>query len=137
MALGNSGLASALDSIRPHLQDENPDIRRSAVAALREIPGTEVDELLATAAVKDPDAMVRYEAVRSMDPRDPAKPFLSAMYLAVSDEDVLRVRQAAVGLAMSPRWTPEAVRPILEYVAANEPNNHLREQATAKLGSMG
>ncbi len=136
LALGNAEYPGALDAVRDALKDPDPKIRRAAISAIRDIDDPEVDEILATFAVKDNNGDVRYEALRSMHGRSPAKAHLPAMYLIVSKDPILRVRQSAVALAGSPRWKPDAVRPIFEYVAQNETDRSLRDTASRRLAAM-
>jgi hypothetical protein len=87
---------AAIPVLENALAREPPAVRAGAIAVLWRLQLPESDRLLIRAATEDPDAEVRYEAVRTLDDvRDPGR--VAAVESALADLSD-RVRMAAAQL---------------------------------------
>ena len=91
-ALGNSAGPSTLPIIEEALHDSTPAIRAAAARALRLIPGSEVDHLLAAVITSDPDGAVRADAIFATRFRHPLSAPLADALMQVASTGCRQVR---------------------------------------------
>jgi hypothetical protein len=125
-ALGNAGHPGALPVIDAYLADPDNSIRAAALRALRRIPGSGVDQRLASAMTRDPASGVRDVAVGLVGQRSASPPLVEAVAASSRFEPVLEVRLDAVRILS--RWLShdaELVK-IAQWLLGNDPNETIR-----------
>jgi hypothetical protein len=96
-ALGNLGSASVLTRLRTAVAAGDPRVRAAAVRALRLVPDTEADQLLAATLRRDRDPTVRAAALFAAGFRD-LDPLADALADTARNDPVEYVRAGAVAL---------------------------------------
>jgi hypothetical protein len=132
LVLGNTGAPEVLAAARPYLVAPEPEVRSAAVAALRWMPGPEVDALLLRALKEDEDQGTRLEALTALELRPATSAVVAGLREAARADRVVTARLAA--LALLARWReayPEAEAALRE--AANDPVAEVRSAAAELL----
>jgi HEAT repeat protein len=127
-ALGNTGDPRIVPALERALAGTTPLVRIAATEALRLVPGSTIDARI-LACLADADGLVRAAAVFATGERD-LRAFTPVFALALRSDRELEVRRAIVGLAGARIDELPALRALVDYAAANEPDAELR--ATAK-----
>jgi len=135
-ALGNSGSPDVLSDLQGALGSSSPAVRAAAARALRLIPGSAVDQLLATTMTSDADPDVRVAALFSTGYR-PWTAFLAPVTELCQHDPVLEVRQAAVFSAegAANRGYGAGTAAVLNWVAQNDPDPALRSEAAGAVAA--
>lgn len=100
LVLGNARTPDAASAIEAHLTDADPEIRRSAVEAMRLAPAVDAEARL-TAALADADATVRGSAVWSLSHRQGSPAMVDAMLARLSVER----DETVVSTLLTTLWT--------------------------------
>ena len=127
-ALGNTGDPRILDAVSRALASANIGVRMAATEALRLVRGGAADQLV-LARFADGASLVRSAAVFAITERDLA-PFAAALTRVVQRDPDVGVRRAIVDLAAA---RLDELRPLVEHVAANDPDAELRAIAKSVL----
>jgi len=131
--LGNTGSPRSLDALRGAAGDPDFRVRQAAAAALRSLDGPDVEQLLVSLAVHDPEAAVRAEATSSMRQRNLAPATFEALAQLVRRDPSEAVRQTLIGvIAGAAEQFPAAVE-VLAWVAKHDPNAEVRHNAELAL----
>ena len=137
LALGNTASESAVATISQALASADPMVRDSAVFALREIGGPEIDAKIVSVLAGDPEVGVRLAATRALAFRDLSSSSAEGILKAVQAEPAAVVREAVLGtVASGGALAPESNGyPIVEWIAQNDPDAGLRQKAATALGA--
>jgi HEAT repeat protein len=127
-ALGNTGDVRIMPALDRALAGSSMLVRVAATEALRLLPGTATDTRL-LALLGDGNGFVRAAAVFATGERD-LRAFVAAFDRALHTDRELEVRRTIVTLAGARIAELPALRALVEYAAAHEPDAELR--ATAK-----
>jgi len=131
--LGNTGSARSLEVLRTAASDPDARIRQAAAAALRSLDGPDVEPLLLSLAVHDPEPAVRAEAASSLRQRRVAPTTFEALAQLVRRDPSEAVRQTLIGvIAGGAELFPEAVD-VLDWVAQHDPKADVRRNAQLAL----
>ncbi|HYP99039.1 MAG TPA: HEAT repeat domain-containing protein [Polyangiaceae bacterium] len=131
-ALGNSGDPRAVGVAAHYIHDPNPMLRSAAAQAVRRVPNSEADALLVELAA-DLESSVRDSAMNAALDRLPSVALSGTVeQLARRDLDP-SVRRDAVRVLVGWQRDSESARDTLMWVAANEPNDKLRQVAAEGL----
>ncbi|MEP7051785.1 MAG: HEAT repeat domain-containing protein [Pseudomonadota bacterium] len=131
-ALGNSGDPRAVAVAAHYIHDPNSMLRSAAAQAVRRVPSSEADALLVEVA-GDPESSVRDSAMNAALDRLPSVALSGTVeQLARRDLDP-SVRRDAVRVLVEWQRDSESARDTLMWVAANEPNDKLRQVAAEGL----
>lgn len=129
-ALGNSGSPRTLEALGPALADASPDVRSSAVAALRLIESDDVDELIGKAMLRDDDARVRASATFAAKFQPLTDPLQDAIAQAIRGDGDAKVRARAVELAAERLdEVSETVTDALRHASEHDAEPGIRKQA--------
>ena len=131
-ALGNAGDPDTLQLIRGYVTSGEASVRAAAAQALRRIPGSEADALLAQLCT-DADANVRYSAIDAIAERSPVAVLVAATSALAVTESALQVRAKAVNLVAE--WYPKdsALGVTLRQIESGDTNADLRNVAKVAL----
>lgn len=133
LGIGNAGSRKTLARLKEALQSPDPEVRATAVYSLRYIAGDDVDELIATALLRDADAAVRESAAAALAPRTLSPTLAQAALLAVQAEPEAMVRRTIIrGLGAPLHDSPTYA--IVAWVAQNDPDENVRALALELLG---
>ncbi|MCY1020004.1 HEAT repeat domain-containing protein [Pyxidicoccus sp. MSG2] len=127
-SLGNTRAPSALDVITDALRSDSPQVRESALVALRAIPGPEADRLLSERLLTDPVSEVRRSAVFSCGFR-PLGPLLPALGQALRKDVSDGVRSDIVQLLGQFRGSVPEAMSLLLWASQNERHPEIRRMA--------
>jgi len=131
-ALGNSGDPRAVAVAAHYIHDPNPMLRSAAAQAVRRVSSSEADALLVEVAA-DAESSVRDSAMNAALDRLPSVALSGTVeQLARRDLDP-SVRRDAVRVLVEWQRDSESARDTLMWVAANEPNDKLRQVAAEGL----
>lgn len=131
LALGNTASLKAFPAIVEGLTSTDPMVRHSAVFALREVPGAEVDGRIVSVMTSDPQPEVRMAASSAISYRELNAPLADGILKAVQVEPEAAVRDAALTAITQGGFDPDSpAYPIVDWVANNDPDPTLRERAT-------
>ncbi len=131
LALGNTASLKAFPAIVEGLTSTDPMVRHSAVFALREVPGAEVDGRIVSVMTSDPQPEVRMAASSAISYRELNAPLADGILKAVQVEPEAAVRDAALTAITQGGIDPDSpAYPIVDWVANNDPDPTLRERAT-------
>jgi HEAT repeat protein len=128
-ALGNTASLDVLSTVRTALADPDPNVRSSAVSALRLMPGAEVDELIASTLARDPDAGVRRSAADSCGVRPIQGALLAGLVTSLKQEKDAYVRLGVVAALAQIARTSSEVRALLSAVAKDDSAPEVRAAA--------
>ncbi|NBD14308.1 HEAT repeat domain-containing protein [Corallococcus silvisoli] len=128
-SLGNTRAPSALQTLTDALRSESPQVRESALVALRAIPGPEADRLLAERLLSDTVSEVRRSAVFSCGFR-PLAPLLPALGQALRKDSSDGVRADIVQLLGQVRGSVPDAMALLRWASQNERHPEIRRMAT-------
>lgn len=130
LALGNTASPQALPAIAEGLASTDPMVRHSAVFALREVPGAEIDGRIISVMTSDPQPEVRVAAGNALSYRDLNAPLAEGILKAVQVEPDSAVRDAALTAVTQGGVDPDSpAYPIVDWLANNDPDAKLRERA--------
>jgi hypothetical protein len=131
LALGNTARPAALEAIAAGLASANPMVRDTAVFALREIGGAEVDAMIASVLAHDPEVGVRVSAARALGYRVLTITTAASVLEALRAEREAVVRGAVLSaVADGRRVTPDSpAYPIVAWMAQSDPDPTLRARA--------
>ncbi|MET0402624.1 MAG: HEAT repeat domain-containing protein, partial [Cystobacter sp.] len=127
-ALGNTRAPDALETLRDALRSNSMQVRQSAIEALRNIPGPEVDQLLTRTLLTDPAHQVRRAAVFACGFR-PLAPLLPALSQALQKDTADGVRTDIVYLLGTLRASVPEATPLLQWVHQKDPHPEIRRMA--------
>lgn len=124
-AIGNAGDPQMFNTIRSYADSSSEDVRAAVAQALRRIPGTEAEPLLAQAC-SDGSVQVRYSAVDAIGERPPAGALSEAVSAVALNEPEFQVRAKALGVLTS--WYPSMpnLADTLKTIANGDQNADLR-----------
>ncbi|HEX5744740.1 MAG TPA: HEAT repeat domain-containing protein [Archangium sp.] len=127
-ALGNTRSPTMMSTLQEALGSPDPRIRTAAIEALRNVPGTDADQLLSQYLLADPASEVRRAAVFSASYR-PLPPLLPALGQALRKDAVDGVRADVIRLLGAVRGVlPEAMA-LIAWSSQNDPNADIRQMA--------
>jgi hypothetical protein len=129
-ALGNSAGPLVVPVVEEALHEPAVAIRAAAARALRLAPGSEVDQILATAMINDKDATVRADAIFAARFRHPlAQSLADALIHAAGADPSNYVRSDAIAvLRQNPSASPQ-IPETLERIAQLDADAGIRRQA--------
>ncbi len=132
-AVGNSGLPEIVPYVQPYLQSDSEALRMAALNALRRVPGSAIDEIMAQSMVGDPSPLVRSGALIATSDRPPSPVVARALDAAVRNEKDTHVRSTALRTIVA--WLPlePSFRGTLAWMAEYETDASLRDVAVAYL----
>jgi hypothetical protein len=132
-AVGNSGLPEIVPYVQPYLQSDSESLRMAALNALRRVPGSAIDEIMAQSMVRDPSPLVRSGALIATSARPPSPVVVRALDASVRNEKDAQVRSTALRTIVA--WLPlePSFRGTLAWMAEHETDASLREAAVAHL----
>ena len=133
-ALGNSAGDSSAPAVEEALHDPHDAVRSAAAAALRLLPGPEIDGLLANAIAGDRDAEVRASAIFAAGFRRPIGPKLvEALTHAARTDSAEHVRVAAITLLQQNVQVVPNLAETLTWVAEHDDRPAVRRLAEEAL----
>lgn len=133
-ALGNMGDERALPLLTPFTLGGPAEMRLSAIAALRQIPGDGAEQLLSTLA-GDPDPQARQEAVKAMGYRPHAEGVLAALDRRARSDASVAVRTQVVHSLGRLAPKSAAAAELLAWQAASDPSGEVRAEAKMEMSS--
>ena len=135
--ISNAGLASALESVTPFLQDPSEEVRAAAVHALRMMKDPRVDALVVQALLTDPKKGVRRAAAESVALREPSDALITGLQNAVTADPDVKVRRQVLETLIA--WLPQRpeLRTSLEAVASRDERPSLKRTALEALNPKG
>lgn len=136
-ALGNSGQASALPAIKTLLQDQDPVIRETSVAALRHLSGSDVDVMINDRLLSDDSSRVRRAAADTLRVRELTPDTRSALSEVIVSEPEVEVRQTAVNSAKVQLTRHPQLLDALAVAAERDSDEHIRASAAEAVASQG
>lgn len=128
--LGNAGSASSLNFIKRNAVDEDPQIRASAIAALRHMPAKATQSLLLDALEKDEIAAVRIEAAAALNYHKADESLVSALSSAYKKEPVSSVRLAMLHILSGARKKFADAQSTICIAAESDSDADIREAAS-------
>ncbi|MFY0583339.1 HEAT repeat domain-containing protein [Cystobacter fuscus] len=131
-AIGNTRAPDALDTLREAIRSNSIQVRVAAMEALRNIPGSEADNLLSERLLSDPATQVRRGAVFACGFR-PLGPLLPALRQALQKDVSDGVRSDIINLLGTARGAAPEVLLLLQWASQNDPHPELRRMATVFL----
>ena len=131
-AVGNSGDADTLERVVVHLKNKDPEVRRSAVEALRHHQDPRAATAIERVAVRDQDINVRARAVQVLGMRNDGHAAKVLFRLAREDKSPV-MRRAALG-EVAAIAHPDA-EALLTQSAKMDPDSGVREFAQKQLDS--
>jgi HEAT repeat protein len=118
----SSSKAQALSLLLKLLQDERPEMRRTAVESLGKIGDPQATDSILPLS-RDPYALVREAAITALGRLNPAATEAVVLLLAQALEDpVESVRQAAVGAIGEIEPRSQLLQPIVALLPSSDPN---------------
>lgn len=133
-ALGNSAGPSTLPIIEEALHDSTPAIRAAAARALRLIPGSEVDRLLAAVITSDPDGAVRADAIFATRFRHSLSAPLADALMQVASTDAAKfLRSNAIAVLRQNLTASPRIQETLKRIAEFDADATIRRQAAEAL----
>lgn len=135
-ALGNSAGPSVVPVIEEALHEPTVPIRAAAARALRLAPGSDVDHILATAMISDPDATVRADAIFAARFRHPLPASLADALMQAAGADVLNyVRSDAIAVLSQNLNASPQIPETLDRIAQRDADTGIRSQAREALAA--
>jgi len=131
-ALGNSRDADTLDRVVAHLKHKDPQVRQSAVEALRGHEDPRAARAIERLAMHDQDINVRVRAMQVLGMRNDRHAAMTLVRLARQDKSPV-MRRAAIR-EISGMGHPDA-KTLLTHSAKNDPDKGVREFAKKLLDS--
>jgi HEAT repeat protein len=133
-ALGNAGRPEGLESIAQGLTSADSVVRDIAARALRKIDAPQADAMLSDLLLSEAEADVREAALFAAGFRR-FSPLAAALSAILQREPESHLRGQAVGLLATylQRDGDLEVVPLLKWVAANDPDTMLRQNAARVL----
>ncbi|MCL5258192.1 MAG: HEAT repeat domain-containing protein [Firmicutes bacterium] len=132
-ALGNAGSNRALPAIDAMLTAANPNIRGTAISALRWAPSPEAETALARALTSDPAAIVRLQAATALSDRAPTAATFAAERRAFAKDTNVLVRIRALADIWANRHAFGQARTIVKR-AVHDRSADVRKAARALTG---
>jgi hypothetical protein len=135
-ALGTAGSRIALPQIEALAQNDLVIVRAAAMEALRRIPGSDVDQLLARTLPVETETLVKESVIGAVKERPFSEELAKGLQLVATSDASVSVRYHAIeGLI---RWAQSApnVRTTLAWSAANDSNEHVRTLASKALANL-
>ncbi|HEX6277894.1 MAG TPA: HEAT repeat domain-containing protein [Polyangiaceae bacterium] len=130
-ALGNARSSDALPALTRAMASDDPAVRTAAAAALRFVPDSAADVLLAQAITSDPELSVRNAALmaagyRAFDPLE------QALRTAARDPEA-NLRGALVSTLTQMAAHDSQALVLLDWMATNDPSSEVRAKAQSAL----
>lgn len=136
-SLGNSVGPAVVPVIEEALHDSRVAVRSAAARALRLAPGSDIDQILATAITSDQDPAVRADAIFAARFRRPLTvPLADAVMHSATADLVDYVRSNAVALLRQNPTASASIPDTLALVADHDSSPGIRRQASEALASM-
>ena len=133
LALGNAGSARALPVIARFVHTGSPDLRGSALIALRGIVSPRADTLIADRLRSDPDAGVRMSAAFALTFRPMRQETFVAQKRALLLDRSANVRRTVLENLWKARGDYPEVRTLVQIVRSTDAAQDLRKWATELL----
>lgn len=132
-ALGNSHDPAVFEHTRDALESESTQVRASALSALRNLEGAEVDAVIGEMARNDPASDVRLKAVDVLRQRPATEASRDTLGAIIKQDEDEFVRGQALEV-IAAQGPPEVSKPLLEWAAQNDSSEALRKVASELLG---
>jgi HEAT repeat protein len=127
LALAATGSERTLSIVAPFLHAQEPDIRATAVAALRSYDAGDADALLLQVLESDPDASVRLESASALTERAITDKSFDAQRKLFATEKDTYVRLALVNNLWQVRSTFPRVLEILKRAGQQDPSKEVQQ----------
>ncbi len=129
LAIGNSGSARALKEISKLAKDPLPDLRATALHALRFIDSPEAEKLLLDAVISDNNGSVRVAAANALGYREMTEAsFNTQKQVFLKDSNVSVRLKVLENLWKSHKAFPE-IRNLVKKAASEDPSEDVRKAA--------
>ncbi len=136
-ALGNSAGPAVVPVIKGALVDPRIPIRAAAARAIRLIPGSEINDVIANVMTSDPDPAVRADAIFAARFRRPMPSSIADALLRVAAADAADyVRSNAVSLLRQNPGASPLIPETLTNIADRDKNPGIRRQASEALAAI-
>lgn len=122
-----------MGTLRRYLADPDPNVRSAAVKALRLIPGTEVDALLAQVIARDAEAPVRRAGVDALRSRNVDAGMLEVLAKCLRGDPEPHVRLGVVGVLTGAATSSPQARELLSWASTHDADTSVREAAARAL----
>jgi hypothetical protein len=132
-ALGNAGSARALPELKRLLSDPKPDVRGTALMAIRNIEASEADQLLFQALASDPESTVREAAARALAFREMTASRFQAQEAAIRKEKEASIRIVLLNNLWHAKSLFPSAKRIVGEAARKDPSPDVRKHAAGLL----
>ncbi len=133
LVLGNVGTSDLLPVLEPFTQNQDVALRAAATTALRNIPGSRVEQILIQILNQDADENVRLESAVALGLREMTPDSFNAQKAVFAKDTAVKVRLATLSTLWQARQAyPEAIS-IIKNAATNDKDKDVREAATKLL----
>lgn len=134
-ALGNSGHPRVAEIVLPYLAHTQPEIRVTAVGALKNLPAGPADELIVLQLKTDPADSVRNAALRVLSARPMTAEGLTTIAYLAKTETNETVRHRAVLVLGGMKSAGQPVVNVLKWVSEHDKSKEIRSAAANALAA--